>query len=200
MDILLVLIPCTRNTNLAQWPHVKNRSPFKFHRPKITITARALGDLRARITPKRRGHSRRRRRPALARAASNPPRAIAPIRGAGASAPQHRSAKVVAQQPGCHGMHECSEICASNRNAYFTWLAESVQKDRLSRRQGMVTRVRLRRRGGGGGDAPRRRGLRAGSSKGEAAADGRRSPRVCVVVGRCRRSRPIHPRNRCSNR
>ena len=33
----------------------------------------------------------------------------------------------------------------------------------------MVTRVRLRRRGGGGGDAPRRRGLRAGSSKGEAA-------------------------------
>ena len=111
LEILLVLIPCTRNTNLAQWPHVKNRSPFKFHRPKITITARALGDLRARITPKSRGHSRRsRRRPALARAASNPPRAIAPIIDGSAAATQHRSAKVVAQQPGCHGMHECSEI------------------------------------------------------------------------------------------
>ena len=69
----------------------------------------ALGDLRARITPKRRG--RRRRRPPSPRARarpSNPPRAIAPIRGAGASKPQHRMAKVVAQQPGCHGMHECS--------------------------------------------------------------------------------------------
>ena len=60
---------------------------------------------------KSRGHRRRRRRrPALARAASNPPRAIAPIRGAGASAPQHQSARVVAQQPGCHGMPECPEI------------------------------------------------------------------------------------------
>ena len=57
----------------------------------------------------------------------------------------------------------------SERIVWFTWLAESVQKDRLSRRQGMVTRVQLRRRGGGGGDAPRRRGSRAGSSKGEAA-------------------------------
>ncbi len=39
-----------------------------------------------------------------------PPRAIAPIRTAVASAPQHRRSKVVAQQPGYHGMHECSEI------------------------------------------------------------------------------------------
>ena len=38
--------------------------------------------------------------------------------------------------------------------ACFTWQAESVQKDRLSRRQGMVTRVRLRRRGQRGGGAP----------------------------------------------
>ena len=63
------------------------------------------------------------------------------------------------------------------RNAWFTWLAESVQKDRLSRRQGMVTRERQRRRGGGGGDAPRRRDVRAGSSKEGGRADGRRSPR-----------------------
>lgn len=40
------------------------------------------------------------------------------------------------------------------RNAGFTWLAEPVQKDRLSRRQGMVTRERLRRRGSARADAP----------------------------------------------
>lgn len=76
---------------------------------KYTPRLGVLGDLRARNTPKRRG--RRRRRPPSPRARarpSNPPRAIAPIRGAGASKPQHRMAKVVAQQPGCHGMHECS--------------------------------------------------------------------------------------------
>jgi hypothetical protein len=42
----------------------------------------------------------------------------------------------------------------SERIVLFTWQAESVQKDRLSRRQGMVTRERLRRRGRRGADAP----------------------------------------------
>ena len=88
----------------------KNCSQFKFRGFKTHPRLGVLGDLRARITPKRRGHSRRRRRRALARAASNPPRSIAPIGDAGASQHQHRLAKVVAQQPGCHGMPECPEI------------------------------------------------------------------------------------------
>ncbi len=53
----------------------------------------------------------------------------------------------------------------SERIVLFTWQAESVQKDRLSRRQGMVTRERLRRRGGAGRRPPADAGLRAGSSK-----------------------------------
>ena len=72
---------------------------------KYTPRLGVLGDLCQKHTEKTRPPPpppRARARP------SNPPRAIAPIRGAGASKPQHRMAKVVAQQPGCHGMHECS--------------------------------------------------------------------------------------------
>ena len=107
--LMMVAVPCTRMVNLAQWPHVKKCSQFKFRGFKIHPTVRGLrGPACQKHTEKTRPPPPPPPPPRARARPSNPPRAIAPIRGAGASKPQHRMAKVVAQQPGCYGMHECS--------------------------------------------------------------------------------------------
>ena len=102
----------------------------------------------------------------------------------------------ICDKPKARGFREKSrkfKLCLVKGGSWFIGWSTRPKEAGPNRLARYNTRARRAARGGGGGGrAPRRRVQRAGSSKVGGLG-------VFTVVGRCLESRPIHPRNRCSN-